>query len=399
MEIPSIDGYQESRRSGLQLINETEKNYMVAQSYFVQKKMAFLKAICNNANIEIEKVEQGLITSMNKLIQQVWDKTVNQVVLNNIDILNKKSGKYIVHNVTSSNWNSIPKELRDKIINGSGTNNNIYSMLGFAYEDWLENALKDNMQKSGDKTVDALLKKFLSKFIKTGKVTSPSALRADTAIRSDLATGINEDTAADKNGLKAELQVAFDIENYRKANGLIKPELITNDINILQEYINSDMFGFSVKRWTTSLYSQQKELTQSSGIKQLITNTFKKSGSHTWNAVYAYRTMVNIISRFLLDILGPVNVAFITGKQFEWTSDFLSDALLTMHLYTQTYVFKDDKYEIKPYVNSNNIYVQRYKRGRKQALLQQGLSSTPFEEMSGKDWHAYQFNFSIQQKK
>jgi hypothetical protein len=44
--------------------------------------------------------------------------------------------------------------------------------------------------------------------------------------------------------------------------------------------------------------------------------------------------MVNIISRFLLDILGPVNVAFITGKQFEWTSDFLSDALLTMHLYT-----------------------------------------------------------------
>lgn len=402
MQIPNIESYQESKRSGVQLISETEKNYRVAQAYFFQKKMAFLKAICNKTNSDIGKVEEGLVKSMNNLIQQVWDKTINQPIMENIDILNKRSGKYVVHNVTTSKWQSVPKAIRDEVISGSGTNQNIYSMLGFDYEDWLTEALKKKSWMVADKSVQAVLGDFLSKFDATGKITTSSALRENGKnIRPDLAIGINKDTAADKNGLTAELQVAFDIQNYRKANGLIRSEQISNDINILQEYINSDMFGFSVKRWTSDLYSKEKELTQASGVAKIITNTYKKSGHHTWNALYAYRTMTHIISRFLLDILGPVNVAFITGNQFEWTNDFLSDALLTMHLYAQTYKFNDEKsiYEIKPYVNSNNIYVQRYKRGRQLALLQQNLSSTPFTEMSGKGWHAYQFNFSIQNKK
>jgi hypothetical protein len=92
------------------------------------------------------------------------------------------------------------------------------------------------------------------------------------------------------------------------------------------------MFGMSVKRWTST--EGGHKLTQASGMAAKINATYEASLPKSWNFTYAYHTMLLIISRYLLDILGPTNVAYITGTGFTWANDFLSNALLSMNIYT-----------------------------------------------------------------
>ncbi len=358
--------------------------------------MAFLKAIANKVSADIEKVEEGLVQSMNNLIQNQWAK-ITEAVLDNVHIYGGKSGKYSINK--NANWTNIPKELQEQIMSRVDSGN-IFSMLGFYYEDWLAEAFQQTAWLVGNENINKLLHDMVSQFNKTGALKSDSSIRGNNLdIRPDLAVGIDKNTVADVNNsnLKAELQVAFDIQNYRKDKGLLTPETIANDTNMLTEYIDSNMFGFSVKRWTQET-SQQRVLTSASGMQQMINTYYNRSDNKTWNALYAYRTMVNILSRYLLDILGPVNVAFITGTKFEWTSDFLADALLTMNIYADR-IFKNN--EIHPYINSGHIYVQRFARGRKQALLEQQMTGSQY--MSGgsgnKAWSAYQLRFAINNKK
>lgn len=391
VEIQGLQGYNESERSGQNLTIETDLNYQAAQSYFVQKKMAFLKAMCNKANVEIEQVENALVSSMNSLITDKWNKINNSVLQQNVIVNNSRSGSYTIKE--NAQWKNIPDWLRKRIIENS-KNGNIFSILGFAYEDWLETHLKQAASKVEDANINKLISDMLKQFKKTGSLKSNSSIRGDNLdIRPDLAIGIDKRTVADVNNkdLKAELQTTFDIENYRKDHGLLTPEAIQNDTNMLRSYIDSNMFGLSVKRWTSSK-SEPRVLTSASGMQQMVNKTYEQSGDHTWNALYAYRTMVHILSKFLLDILGPVNVAFITGTEFEWTSDFLSDALLTMNIYSP---IMTDKYEILPKIQSGHIYVQHFKRGRKLALMQQQLSKATKQEMHGKGWDAYQLRFKI----
>ena len=394
MDIRSISGYNESQRSGESLVYEADLNYQAAQNYFVQKKMAYLKAMCNKANMEIEKVENALVSSMNNMIQTQWN-AINDSVLSEVNIYNSRSGSYSLKNGENGQWKRVPRWLREKIIQSAG-NGNIFSILGFAYEDWLAQQLKKTTWMVGDENIKQLLHEFVSQFSKTGALKSNSSIRGNNLdIRPDLAVGIDKKTVADVNNkkLKAELQTTFDIQNYRQDNNLLTPNTISQDTNLLKEYIDSNMFGLSVKRWT-STKSEPRVLTSASGMQQMINNVYKQSGTSTWNALYAYRTMIHILSRFLLDILGPVNVAFITGTKFEWTSDFLSDALLTMNIYSN---IMTDKYEILPYIQSGHIYVQHFKRGRQKALLQQDLSEKTKDKMTGKDWEAYQLRFTIQE--
>jgi hypothetical protein len=86
----------------------------------------------------------------------------------------------------------------------------------------------------------------------------------------------------------------------------------------------------------------------------MLNISYAASGADTWNALYAYRFMIHTVSRYLIDILGPINVAFITGSQFEWTNAFLTDALLSMNIYSDIVT---EENEIHPVIQSGNIYV------------------------------------------
>ena len=58
--------------------------------------MAFLKAMCNKANVEIEQVENALVSSMNSLIIDKWNKINNSVLQQNVIVNNSRSGSYTI---------------------------------------------------------------------------------------------------------------------------------------------------------------------------------------------------------------------------------------------------------------------------------------------------------------
>lgn len=384
----------ENDRSGRELLSQADLNYKAAQTYFIQKKVAMIKAIANKVTTDLHAVEEGLIHAMNGLIQNAWSK-INESVLSNVKVFNGQSGSYRIN--SNADWTNIPDNLVERIKQQADHNGNIYSILGFYYEEWLEAELSNAVRDVAGSNINALINDFLSGFSQTGALKSNSSVRGDgLSIRPDLARGLGTTTASDgvlydsTGKLAAELQVKFDIQNYREQNGLNTISAIENDTNILKEYLESGMFGFSVKRWVDSNY-KMKQITSASGVAAEVNAEFNKSGTHSWNATYAWRTMVNIVSRYLLDILGPVNVAFITGSSFEWTSDFLMDAIFTMNIYTHKML--EDNEILNPYINSGNIYVQHYKRGRTAAMEQ--ITMTKNYYMKGKNWNAYQLRFTI----
>lgn len=391
----------ENYRTGKQLLNQAELNYQAAQNYYTQKKMFMLKMLCEKRELDIQEVENGLINSMNNLIQTQWQQ-INDTVLKNVKIGGGISGKYTIKE--NANWVNIPSDLVNLIKNKSDKNGNIFSMLGLYYEQWLKEQLNNAIVNTGNNAINEVLNNFLAGFTQTGALKTSSAMRQYADIRPDLATGIGAEAGADKilrdknNNLSVELQTAFDIQSYREQNKLFTMEAIQNDENILREYIEGDMFGFSVKRWTSEK-SEGRMLTSASGIQAIINHEYELAGNKTWNAIFAYRKMVFIISRYLLDILGPVNIAFITGTSFTWASDFLADALLTMNIYSKK-IYANN--EVKPYINSGNIYVQHYKRGRTAAMLATDFAKSNYmygkNKKGDKTWEAFQLKFSINKK-
>ena len=401
IDISNYQPAQETFRTGKQFLNEAELNYQMAQNYFIQKKMAMLRMLSIKRNLDIQKVEEGLVDAMNNLINTEWQQ-INDSILQNIKVTGGISGQYTIKE--NANWINIPSELVSIIKDKADKHGNIFSLLGLYYEKWLKEAFSTNIVNIGNSAINYVLNDFLKSFSQTGSLKTTSALRQYADIRPDLATGIAKEVGDngilyDKSGkLAVELQTQFDIQSYRQQRGLLTPENIAEDIDILKEYIDSGMFGFSVKRWTSEK-SESKMLTSASGVQQIINAEYSNSGNKTWNAIFAYRKMVYIISKYLLDILGPVNVAFITGTSFTWTSDFLADALLTMNIYTNRMYANN---EIKPYIQSGNIYVQHYKRGRKAAMLETRFSNSKYmfgKNKSGKKtWEAFQVRFSINKK-
>ena len=381
-------------------IQEIDLNYQATQAYFIQKQLAFCRLIANKEEDKDNKIEEAMKTAMNNLIVNEWQKINDQIVKQNLNIYGGQAAKYTIKE--TADWTNIPEWLKERILNNPNGTNNIFSLLGLAYEEWLHNAMQSSRQWVEDETINGLLANFFKSVSQTGAYKSNSSIRIDNMdIRPDLASGIGEKRDGvyyDKNGdVAVELQTTFNIESYRKQHGMYSAKSIAaGSREMLKQYIESPMVGFSVKRWTSDT-SEARKLTSASGMKQMVNNMFDQSHGKTWNAIYAYRSMVRLLSQYLIDILGPVNIAFITGHSFEWTSEFLSDALLTMNIYTKELL---DNEEIHPYVQSSNIYVQHYKRGRKQALEAQTFNKDKnLEKMSGKGWEAYQLSFKIDQRR
>lgn len=358
----------ESARSGQHLIDTIDANYQAAINYYTQKEMAFLKAVSRKEQIDREKFMESITSGFEKNIIHTWETKINQAVVNSgaLEIWGGLSGHYKIKDEKKL---QVSRELKERIIAQNGKKN-IYSILGDYYEEWLLSAIKGKIKAVRDAGENEIYSSFLNylknNFKHTGAVTDTSWLRERTYIRPDLASGINKNTGTDANGLHSELQVAFDIEDYRKNN---VEQDIQNDSSLLTEYLNSNMFGFSLKRWTD--FNGEKALTQATKMGDIINNDYKSSGDKTWNALYAQRWNMRRISQYLINILGPVNIAYVTGVSFEWASEFLANSILYMHIYAngKPQLGIDNQFsEIYPYVASGQIYVRNYKQGRASAL-------------------------------
>ena len=339
----------------------TQLNYEAAARYYAQKKMNFLKlAKLKEKKLE-EEEEKNFFENLSKAIPLViqniiiksWQK-IYQDVIGALEISGREEGfKYKIANPYNfTRMSSIPEEIKEKIIKGE-EKANLYSLLGFEYEKFLEDKIKEVAIELGEGKVEEIFNEFRS----SGASKSVSALRTNYVdIRSDLAMNIQEKAGEDKilrdksNNLPVELQQEFDITKYRTSN---KEKDFTD--TVLNDYLKSNMFGLSVKLWNKRVGLQ--EYTQSASLQQKINNVY--NNRNTWNRTYAVYKANEMVSKYLIDIIGPINIAVITGQEFTWMDEFINNNLFSMNVYAKEgKEYKNN--EIKPEIKDNKIYVRKY---------------------------------------
>lgn len=342
------------------LERQTLLNYQAAINYYAQRKAFFLKQGATKAEKDeqefLQKYANQVQNTVKETIIKSWQK-IQAEVANLVNVQGYETGfKYTIKDeqIFESTTN-IPEWMKQKIKEGV-SKENFQSLMGFNYEEYIEKS----MSEVGKQITSKGLSKILSSFRGTGSQKSISAMRPGFLnIRPDLAYGLEKEAGADQilresgGDLSAELQVEFIIEDH------LKKENFMNDDELILKYLKSGMFGISVKNWT---YSNNKKITEMSSLKNKLNEIY--STKRTWNATYAMQMSNKTVSNYLLDVIGPINIAILSANDFIWVDRFLAEHLLTMAVSPkngQIYKGRKGVYdEIKPVINDSGVYTRKF---------------------------------------
>lgn len=337
-------------------------NYEVAKSYYAQRRENLRRLFTN----DIEDATDSLISYINKKIEE-YDKNVSQMVysiLNKIDQNTWQVPTNVDTTLSNMQYDISVMNVIKALQSGKAafkSNQNIAAALGNEFEHFLERALlPEALEGEVSEIITNGLNSLMSGFSGTGQKTSTGwTVTGEKNIRPDI--GLNMSTTIkDENGalrlkesnLAVELQEELDVE-------LIDPNAITNH-EILAAYLNSNSYGFSLKIWKNS---QNKEFAQSKQLQAYISNKFQEGRKRhrTWESTFTNEYVVWQISRLLINIIGPMNVGVMTGKEFIWMDDFLTRRLFFMDV--QLNKLRESKrgpgYEGFPTLNSSSIKIRQ----------------------------------------
>lgn len=342
------------------LQGQITNNYNIAKSYYTQKKQAFLRFL----NKDIDNFSIILEQYINEKID-TFDKKITQEVYSILNDENTGGWNNLVQyskNLDPKKEYPIPlKTIFEKLASGKiKTRNNLASALGIEFEKFLAESLVPEQYSQAMKSViSSAVNDILSGFSQTGGISSKSAVtKGGKDIRPDI--GLNIKGGVKSKGIQnlpnsnlgVELTALIDLNNFT-SDKLIK----SNDI--LSAYLNQNSYGFSVKIWKNS---NSKVFSNSSILKKQIQNEFNQANNnnHTWSSVYASEYTIYQISRFLINIINPLDVAMLTGQSLIWMDDFIDRHLFYMdvQLRNKLAISNNERgggWEGHPYVMSSAI--------------------------------------------
>lgn len=334
----------------------SQQNYEAAKNYYAQRRQMLNNFFTKDTQNFFEEV----IDYINKKIDE-YQKKVVDVVFSKLNFENEQyfySGKPL-ENVSYSVQNVI-----ERIGDRRMTQRNIASFLGLEFESFMEHALATdelvNAVSSESTEIIKSLIKPLGGFTKTGGKTSKSAITEGRRfIRPDIGLGmnINIDNSGvarlEKNNTAVEFQALVDLSE------LVPKEKEITSAEILQSYLNTNAFGFSMKLWKDG---NNKEFSQSSTLQKMINSQLKTYDNFgrrlTWETNYTESYVVYQLSKYLLNIIGPMNVAIISGKNFTWMNDFIDNRIFYMTVQAENSFEKSKRgagYEIYPRIPDSSI--------------------------------------------
>lgn len=325
---------------GIRLEQQTLGNYKGAINYFQGKEQTFinyaLKKSRSKLKQDVQAFKQRFTQIMDNQLTQEWNK-IRQAVLSQLDVESGPTGKYSLKADAQKHIRditAIPEKWRERIINGEGTGN-IHSILGFAYEEFADafmHATAESIQDQKKRGLDHIVASVLQEFGHTGALTSKSAARSVGSIRPDLALGVQLKT--DKNGvlygkqgnkklLPVELQVELELDY-----NLEEERLNVSDEELLQRYMQENIFGLQVKDWQGSSFNN-KTFTQ---MATLQTELNKILSPAPIRYQFANQIVAHEVSRRIFDITGINTMGLLTGKRFIWMSNLLNEYIFNMNM-------------------------------------------------------------------
>ena len=325
---------------GIRLEQQTLGNYKGAINYFQGKEQTFINYALKKSRSKLkqdsEAFKQRFTQIMSSQLTEEWEQT-RKAVLSQLDVEAGPAGKYSLKSGAEQrirDITAIPEKWRERIIHGEGAGN-IHSILGFAYEEFAEafmHATSESIQDQKKRGIDHIVASVLQEFSHTGDLTSKSAARSAGSIRPDLALGVQLKT--DKNGvlygkqgnkkllpveLQVELELNYDAEEQR---------LNISDEELLQRYMQENIFGLQVKDWQGSSFNN-KTFTQMATLQAGLNKILSPAPIRYQ---FANQIVTHEVSRRIFDITGINTMGLLTGKRFIWMSDLLNEYIFNMNM-------------------------------------------------------------------
>ena len=311
-------------------------NYEVAKSYYQQRRDNLRKIFSR----DMEDATDSLIKYINNKINE-YEEQVSKKVYSLLDHIDKNSW-IVPEEVKKSLGNeyyetSVENVL--KFLSGGKvaikSNQNVAAALGNEFENFLERALMpEALEGQVSSIITDSLNSMLSGFSGTGSKTSKSwTVTGEKNIRPDI--GLNMATAyKDSDGILRlpDSNLAVELQEELYLDDMLPKDITSNDI--LKAYLDSNSYGFSLKIWKNA---QGKEFAQSKQLQAYINQKFQEGRKRrkTWESTFTNEYVVWQISRLLINIIGPMNVGIMTGKEFIWMDDFLTRKIFFMDVQLQ----------------------------------------------------------------
>lgn len=370
------------------LNNKTKSNYKIAKEYYKQRREIFEK----NYNLNIEKNKETFQRGIESIINNFFEKVVNRVYK---DLEYDKETKTYTNNkkTIEETENSVYQISYEKIMNlmqgKQLQQRNVASFLGTEFENFLERffnikefteTINNAVNENAEDAEQSLIKQIFAGIERTGGKQSTSAVvQGKRDIRPDLGLNMSifhegeiaKYKEADDVIHEVELQSFLDLSNFHKELETKKIAKIIGNIGDLKGYLNKNntAFGFSLKLWKKA---NGKEFSQSSVLQKMVDAelrepVYKDKTRKSWESNYAMEYVIYLLSKYLINIIGPVNIAMITGGGLTWMDDFIDQKIFYMQVQAESILGKSDRgkgYEIYPTVPSPTIRIRELNESR-----------------------------------
>lgn len=341
------------------LVGQTISNYEVARSYYSQRRLAF-KSFLEKNYISALSFENDL----NLAIEKIWNKKIRGV-LAGIYFNNKNVDDRVAK--VREQFNTSP--YLDKMIQAvkHGNPKNFWLSLGFVFEDFISDTAMDPIIKTtanfGSKHADSLINAFVSGAMKStaSAVSGVKNIRPDVIIApAGMTFKMDENKVLRESNTSLPLEMQGNLQ-IDWTNVMPKPEDILESSNLLQRFLeDSNFYGFSAKTWKAGS-TDGKGFMQSSVMQKSLNSIFNQVDSngnrHPWEIDYTSEYVAYQLSRNIFHIVGPTNIAMVTGGGIIWMDNFLSSHLFYMRVQIDNEL-EDNRFF--PQVNDSHIYVRNY---------------------------------------
>lgn len=347
-------------------------NYSLARSYYTAKrkqleKLYESKMLSSLSDLEVY-ISQAVEEYHNKIIKQVYD---------HIDIKQGKVVNVTLPDVsTSVDVISILEKIAASVANGKMiTRQNVGALLGNTFETFITEALStDEFIEAASGVAGELADRVVNTLASglnvthTGQIKAKSAVTAGIKnIRPDIGLGFSESQIQ---GAGVELENWLDIEDLT-----LSAQDALQSKNILKTFLESEAFGLSLKIWNAD-NSNTKKFSDSSTLQAKINEeliTINKHGNRTtWESFYTMDYVNYQVSKYLINIISPLNVAVVSGSGLIWMDDFLANRMFYMQVQIH---FKDGTstrgagYEGFPEIISPGIFIRQVAKDNIQSLF------------------------------
>lgn len=369
------------------LNNKTKSNYEIAKEYYRQRREIFEK----NYNLNIEKNKEIFQSGIESIINNFFEKVVEEVY-NNLDY-DKETKMYTnngaIEKEEGDNYQISYARVMNLMQGRQLQKRNVASFLGIEFENFLERffnikefskTINNITNEKIENEKQSLINQVFSGIERTGGKQSTSVVvKGKKDIRPDLGLNMSifhEGEVAkykDNDGgiHDVELQSFLDLSSFHKDLETKNIAEIIGNTSILEGYLNKNntAFGFSLKLWKNA---NGKEFSQSSVLQKMVDAELREpvhedKTRKSWESNYAMEYVIYLLSKYLINIIGPVNIAMITGGGLTWMNDFIDQKIFYMQVQAESILKKSnrgDGYEIYPTVSDPAIRIRDLNKSR-----------------------------------